>query len=179
MSNHDFSNLVTQAPATNAPRAIHSRIFDYTAAHRSSVVSRALHTTTRVRDATTVYSRARWLDARLSFVPTVASRDVSFVIHVAVVPDHDVPTDLSTLLECATCTHFTVAGADSIPPVVHFTLNFEDALASTLVKPTPIEMHKAAVVWYIGAAEDPNTEKDPEVVMQVFLSGHLEVGGAA
>nr|WNM95043.1 MAG: hypothetical protein [Diaporthe helianthi tymovirus 1] len=177
------TDLVNQAPATDAPRAIHCFVAAVNADLGEATLARVLHTNARVREVCAPFSRAHWLDCEVVFVPTPQLTTHVMHITAAFTGDDAAPTTASSLWQESTCTFHVSGESTKSPNIFVFPLSFPDACTSSLVKPAPIEMHRTALVFNIrfssGDTGKPSRFDEKAVLVNVFLRGHLSLGGQA
>jgi len=173
------SQLVNFSPATDAPRAVHTLAFELRARDEGEITSRVLHQLPRVVAVTLGYTRARWLDCRVTFVPSANLFGRSVVVCCAFGPDNLAPVDVTELNERATCSFNSSGSSQTLPAIMTFPLSFEDAGTSELVRPPPVELQRSSFSISFDLAGDSDlVDLGPEEpVFSVFVAGHISVGG--
>jgi len=171
-------DLVTYSPATDVPRAFHTRLATIMPEHADSVCVRVFHQNVAVRTQSATFSRAHWLDLSILFVPTPAALNRSISIAASVVGDNRAPTSRLELYETPACQHFQGGGNDVLPPIFRMPVVFDDANVSRLIKPIPIEQHRGSVVFHFSVSDGSDADADnKDALMNVFMVGKLVVGG--
>lgn len=156
--------------------------------HCDAILSRDLFSVPRVTTLCSAFSRAAFLDLRVTFVPRPTGSAVFSTILAAWTPCSNAPAtrdSLSSLdgVECATSGSTT-----SACPPIPFQCDFEGLLIVPLIKPAPVEGYRARLAYSFtccpadlaGESLDDwkKSEKDT-AVFDVFFSGTVFVAGAA
>jgi hypothetical protein len=171
-------NLVNAAPATDAPRRFHSHVSSLTLRDADRTTQRVLHHALSLRTLVQPYSRAHWLEARFTFVPTHALADRSVIFTVAGTSDASMPTTLTEMWEVPGCEHHVSGRDGELPGIISYSVAFASIHTSPLIKPPPIEMNRTAISYNFSVADDSEIG-DSVVLYNVFLSGTVQLGGQA
>lgn len=179
MSDNSVQALVNYSPPTDAPRAVHFLLATVTSADLETVISRVLHQQERVREVSTGFSRAHWVDCEIVFVPTVHSVGFALGVTASFVREDSAPPTPLHLWQQPDCRHFLSGGNSQTARVLTVPMVPSDSCTSTLVKPIPIEMERPAFSFTVSCHTDDENMTLPDTVCRVFLRGHLSLGGTA
>lgn len=176
------ASLVLRQLASDAPRAVHARLLDVSAPSGGyRLNTKVLHALPAVLTATAAYSHAHWQSLRVVVVPAAQCPAFGMILEIALLRDDSVVADESSILGASVVHYVAFGQVGSVPAPVTVPLDLELARLSSLVKPAPLEMRRAALGFrycLLPLSGESTFSKDTTAAT-VYLSGVLATAGAS